>query len=99
MMHYDSYFVHSSYPRAEETVQLNSKSTYGHPSLVIRCKTSHVALITLHMLYLTALIIASNVISLLTIKFPANFREVVYIDLLYWNYLDCFCHYLPSSTN
>ena len=69
------------YPGAEETVQLNSKNTYGHPSLVIRCKTSHVALIALHMLYLTALIIASNVISLLTIKFPANFREVVYVAL------------------
>ena len=69
------------HPEAEEIRQLNSENTNDLPSLIIRCKNPNIALIALHMLYFSALLIASNALSMVTIRFPANFREVVYVAL------------------
>ena len=62
------------------TEQVNSsENTNDFPVLVVSCARPHVALIGLQMLYFSALLIATNALAILTIRFPANFNEVKYV--------------------
>ena len=69
------------YPEAENIYELNPQNTDDHPTLIVRCVRPHTALIILNMLYFSVLLIVSNALAMLTIKFPANFKEVVYVAL------------------
>ena len=69
------------YPEAENILELNPQNTDDHPTLIVRCVRPHTALIILNMLYFSVLLIVSNALAMLTIRFPANFKEVVYVAL------------------
>ena len=47
--------------------------------LALQCTTPHIALLVIQMLYLSALMIASNGLAILTIRFPQNFNESKYV--------------------
>ena len=67
------------YPDTTAELVLNGRNTNDFPTLVIKCASPHIVLIILQMIYYTALLIASNALAILTIRFPANFNEVKYV--------------------
>ena len=67
------------YPDSTTKLVLNSENTNDSPELVITCASPHIALIALQMLYFSVILIVSNALAILTIRFPANFNEVKYV--------------------
>ena len=63
---------------AKETI-LNRENTNDHPVLLLKCSAPDKAMIAVHMLYYSILLLASNFLALLTIRFPENFNEVRYV--------------------
>ena len=59
-------------PSVTETLQKNETNQDDFPVLIIQCKSPHIVLVVLQMVYFTALIIASNALAILTIQFPQN---------------------------
>ena len=57
----------------------NSENANDFPVLITTCTRPHIALIGLQMLYLSMILIAMNVMAILTIRFKANYNEVKYI--------------------
>ena len=57
----------------------NTQDTNNFPVLSVQCTTPHTALLAIHMLYLSTLLIASNALAVLTIRFPENFNESKYV--------------------
>ena len=57
----------------------NTQDTNDFPVLALQCTTPHIALLAIQMLYLSALMIASNGLAVLTIRFPQNFNESKYV--------------------
>ena len=57
----------------------NTQNTNNFPVLSVQCTTPHTALLAIQMLYLSALMIASNALAILTIRFPENFNESKYV--------------------
>ena len=67
------------YPDSTTKLVLNSENTNDSPQLIITCASPHIALIALQMLYFSVILIVSNALAILTIRFPANFNEVKYV--------------------
>ena len=67
------------HPVSEKQVKLNAENTNNFPLLIVQCKPPHTAIIAIQMLYLSAMLIVSNALAMLTIRFPANFKEVRYV--------------------
>ncbi len=67
------------YPESTKSVELNAKDTNNYPKLIIKCASPHVAMIVVQMLLYSILLITSNALAMLTIRFPANFNEVRYV--------------------
>ena len=61
------------------TTNLNGSNQYDYPTLILQCTSPHIALVILQMIYYTALLVASNILAVLTIRFPENFNESKYI--------------------
>ena len=57
----------------------NTQDTNDFPKLALQCTTPHIALLAIQMLYLSALMIVSNALAILTIRFPQNFNESRYV--------------------
>ena len=57
----------------------DTQNTNNFPVLSVQCTTPHIALLAIQMLYLSALIIVSNGLAILTIRFPKNFNESRYV--------------------
>ena len=57
----------------------NTQNTNNFPVLSLQCTTPHTVLLVIQMLYLSALMIASNGLAVLTIRFPQNFNESKYV--------------------
>ena len=57
----------------------NTQDTNDFPILALQCTTPHIALLSTQMLYLSALMIVSNALAVLTIRFPQNFNESRYV--------------------
>ena len=68
------------YPGTMTTIKHDESNHNNHPVLILQCTSPHIALIVLQMLYSTALLIASNALAILTIRFPANFNESKYVS-------------------
>ena len=66
-------------PSVKKRLQKNEVNQDDFPSLIIDCTPPHIALVVLQMMYFTAVIIASNALAILTIKFPQNFKEAKYV--------------------
>ena len=63
-----------------EKNQVNdTQNTNDFPILALQCTTPHIALLVVQMLYFSALMIASNGLAVLTIRFPQNFNESKYV--------------------
>ena len=61
--------------------QKNDEDNHNdYPTLVLQCTSPHRAMIVLLMLYYTALLVASNILAVLTIRFHANFNYSKYIS-------------------
>ena len=61
-------------------IQVNdTQNTNDFPKLALQCTTPHIALLAIQMLYFSALMIASNGLAVLTIRFPHNFNESKYV--------------------
>ena len=67
------------HPNVAKNVATNKEDNNDFPKLVIQCFTPHTALIVLQIAYCTVLIIASNALAILTIRFPQNFNESKYV--------------------
>ena len=57
----------------------DTQNTNNFPILALQCTKPHIALLVIQMLYLSALIIVSNGLAILTIRFPQNFNESRYV--------------------
>ena len=57
----------------------DTQDTNDFPVLALQCTTPHPALLAIQMLYLSALLIVSNGLAVLTIRFPQNFNESRYV--------------------
>ena len=57
----------------------DTQNTNNFPILALQCTTPHIAFLVIQMLYLSALMIASNGLAILTIRFPQNFNESRYV--------------------
>ena len=57
----------------------DTKNTNDFPVLALQCTRPHIALLAIQMVYLSALMIASNGLAILTIRFPQNFNESRYV--------------------
>ena len=67
------------YPKARQTLVLNNQNTNDHPLLLIQCETPHSAMFVLLLLYYSIMLVVSNALAIITIKFPDNFNEVRYV--------------------
>ena len=57
----------------------DTQNTNNFPILALQCTTPHIALLAIQMLYLSSLMIVSNGLAVLTIRFPQNFNESRYV--------------------
>ena len=57
----------------------DTQNTNNFPILALQCTTPHTALLAIQMLYLSSLMIVSNGLAVLTIRFPQNFNESRYV--------------------
>ena len=57
----------------------DTQNTNYFPVLSVQYTISHIVLLAIQMVYLSALLIVSNRLAILTIRFPQNFNESRYI--------------------
>ena len=62
-------------PTVTKNIVHNKVNQNNFPFIVVQCKNPHPALIAILMVYYSILLIASNALAVLTIKFPQNFNE------------------------
>ena len=67
------------YPDIEKNQVNDTQNTNDFPIIFVQCTKSHTVMSLIHILYLSALIIASNALAVLTIQFPQNFNESKYM--------------------
>ena len=67
------------HPSVKNTVVNNKENTNNFPALAVQCISPHIALTVIKALYLSVLMIANNVLAILTIRFPQNFKESKYV--------------------
>ena len=67
------------YPTVTKNNIPNEANQNDFPSLVVQCRKPHKAMIAILMVYYSILLIASNALAVLTIKFPQNFNESKYV--------------------
>ena len=67
------------YPDVLKSQVNNSQDTNDFPILALQCTTPYIAILTIQMLYISALMIASNALAIFTIRFPQNFNESRYV--------------------
>ena len=68
-----------SYPTVKKSIVNNEEDQNDFPSLVVQCNSPHTAMIAILMVYYSILLIASNALAILTIRFPQNFNESKYV--------------------
>ena len=68
-----------SYPTVKKSIVNNEENQNNFPSLVVQCNSPHTAMIAILMVYYSILLIASNALAILTIRFPQNFNESKYV--------------------
>ena len=68
-----------SYPTVKRSIVNNEENQNDFPSLVVQCSSPHTAMIAILMVYYSILLIASNALAILTIRFPQNFNESKYV--------------------
>ena len=67
------------HPTVVNNVDTNKEDINDFPKLIIQCSVPHTALIVLQIAYCTVIIIASNALAIMTIRFPDNFNESKYV--------------------
>ena len=67
------------HPGGSKSQVNNTQDTNNFPVLSVQCTTPHAAILAIQMVYLTALLIVSNGLAILTIRFPQNFNESRYV--------------------
>ena len=67
------------YPTVTKNNVHNEANQNDFPSLVVQCRKPHKAMTAIFIVYYSILLIASNALAVLTIKFPQNFNESKYV--------------------
>ena len=67
------------YPDVKKNQVNDTKNTNEFPILVVQCTLPHKIIVAIQLLYISALITASNALALLTIQYPQNFNESKYV--------------------
>lgn len=67
------------YPETSRSIILNSQDANDYPTLVLKCNPPHPVMIGVQMLFYAVLLVSSNALAMITIRFPANFNEVRYV--------------------
>lgn len=67
------------YPEAVATVVLNNKNTLDTPVMELQCSTSHLAVLVIQILVYSIILVATNILAVLTVQFPENFNEARYV--------------------
>ena len=67
------------HPDMTKSLVNDIQDTNNFPVLSVQCTTPHAVLLAIQMLYLSALLIVSNGLAILTIRFPENFNESRYV--------------------
>lgn len=67
------------YPDTVLTLLLNETNTDDHPTLLLRCTAPHTVMFIILLLYYSVLLIVSNALAVVTLKFPDNFNESKYV--------------------
>lgn len=67
------------YPESTTMLLLNENNTNNHPVLLLQCATPHEAMFVILLLYYSLMLVVSNALAVVTIKFPDNFNEVRYV--------------------
>ena len=79
-----------AHPGTTGDIVLNSKNTIDSPTIAIQCSSAHIAITVLQLFFYTALLVATNILGVITLRFPENFNEARYIafstfsSLLIW---------------
>ena len=68
-----------AHPGVTKSQANDAQNSNNFPVLSVQCTTPHTASLAIQMLYLSALIIVSNGLAILTIRFPKNFNESRYV--------------------
>ena len=68
-----------THPNVAKNQVNDTQNTNNFPILALQCTTPHIAILAIQMLYFSALMIASNALAVLTIRFPQNFNESKYV--------------------
>ena len=68
-----------THPNVAKNQVNDTQNTNNFPILALQCTTPHIALLAIQMLYFSTLMIASNGLAVLTIRFPQNFNESKYV--------------------
>ena len=76
--------------------QYNEDNYNDYPTILLQCTTPHTAMIVSLMLYYTALLVTSNVLAVLTIRFPDNFNESKYVSFATFSLTFLWLVFVPS---
>ena len=83
-------------PDTKLTQKNNEDNHNDYPTLVLQCTSPHTAMIVLLMLYYTALLVTSNILAVLTIRFPDNFNESKYVSFATFSLTFLWLVFIPS---
>ena len=67
------------YPEATESIDLNDDNTLDSPTIGIQCSAPHPAVIIIQIIFYSTLLLATNILAVMTIQFPENFNEARYV--------------------
>ena len=67
------------YPDSHFETLFNEDNTNDHPKLLLTCAIPNDVMFAILLLYYSVLLIVSNALAIVTIKFPDNFNEVRYV--------------------
>ncbi len=67
------------YPEAVATISLDNQNTLDTPTMNIQCSSPHIAVLVIQILVYSALLVATNILAVMTIQFPENFNEARYV--------------------
>lgn len=67
------------YPDTSRSILSNSQDINDYPTVILKCNPPHGIMIGVQMLFYAVLLVSSNALAMVTIRFPANFNEVRYV--------------------
>ena len=67
------------YPAVHQEIRLNPENVNLLPTVVVTCDQEHLAFLVLAMSYLSAILITTTVLGIVSFKYPKNFNEAKHV--------------------